>query len=72
MPAATGVGAGPSIAHFCLVWPQLCGVGGIRFHPDEKGVSMGTVAIPVAALGLGWVGVVIVVLVVLYLITRLF
>ncbi|MDX6653207.1 MAG: hypothetical protein QOJ38_1988 [Solirubrobacterales bacterium] len=32
---------------------------------------MSAVAIPVAALGLGWVGVVIVVLVVLWLLTRI-
>lgn len=31
-----------------------------------------SVALPVAALGLGWVGVVIVVLVVLFLISRVF
>jgi hypothetical protein len=33
---------------------------------------MGAVAIPVAALGLGWIGVVIVVLVVLWLLSRVF
>ena len=33
---------------------------------------MASVTIPVAALGLGWIGVVIVVLVVIWLLTRVF
>jgi hypothetical protein len=34
--------------------------------------QMSSLAVPVAALGLGWIGVVIVVLIVIWLITRVF
>jgi hypothetical protein len=33
---------------------------------------MSSLAVPVAALGLGWIGVVIVVLIIIWLITRVF
>jgi hypothetical protein len=33
---------------------------------------MATIALPVAALGLGWIGLVIVILVIIFLITRVF
>jgi hypothetical protein len=47
-------------------------VGVVGPETHGGGEPMTTIALPVAALGLGWIGLVIVILVIIFLITRVF